>query len=306
MDHAVSAYSIRCHNKDAGRGNDESYHILNKLGAYDLFSLVESFALGRKGYRQIDKSKQVYKIKLKKVDKSKRVISGWIEYGHYGMESNIINITNNETEFEKKTENADILRYFFLFWIPKNARDGVALFHTIRSDGVKSIFHKEFGEYLNNYITRSIQMNSLSFDKVLQEWANADTKEIVALRLNTPSDIADIPGKLGNIHTSFSIKPQKNNTLGKFGRFLKGGSSEANLVEELDAISSDVKVVLSLDGRIRSFRIGKKSRRGSTEVVVPEEVVLNGGIPEYESMYTWAMSVLDDFRTRVYPDAEAI
>ncbi|MEL3921993.1 hypothetical protein V1481_01360 [Aeromonas enteropelogenes] len=300
MDHAVSAYSIRCHNKDAGRGKEDSYHYLDRIGGYDLFAMMQSFLEGKKEYVRFDNSKQVYKIKTKTIDNSKRIISGWIEYGHYGMESNIINITNNKTEFEKKTDNADIARYFFLFWIPKKARDGIAIFHTIRGDGVKSLFHKEFGGYLNLYSERSLQMNSMSFDKVLQEWANAETKEIVALRLKTPNDIADIPGNLGNIHTNFSIKPQKNNSLGLFRNFLKKNTPEANLVEELDNISDDVKVVLNLDGRVRSFRIGKKNRRGNTEVVVSEDVDLIGGVPEFKSMYNWVLTVLEDFKKKLY------
>ncbi|WP_148265880.1 hypothetical protein [Oceanimonas sp. GK1] len=306
--HAVTAYSIRCHNSDAGRKNkgENSYHYLNKIGGYDLFNLLNSFIGGAKEYVTIKETKQVYKFEPKISDAKKRIVSGWLEYGHYGIESDIINIRNNETEFEKKTDNADMTKYFYLFWVPANSRDGVALFHTVRSDGTKSVFQKQFRPYLERYTRRSLQLNPLSFDSILQEWANAETKEIVAMRLKTPNDIADIPFLSGDIHTNFTIKPHKNKSLGPFRNLLKPGTPEAKLVEELDEIGDDVKVLLQLGDRQRSFRIGKKSRRGNTEVVVPDTVELIGGVPEFNSMYNWTVSVLDDFRTRLYPNVEGL
>ncbi len=54
-----------------------------------------------------------------------------MHYGKYGLRSEIININSNEKEFDKKTQNADMSKFFFLLWIPYDT-DGIALFHTIK------------------------------------------------------------------------------------------------------------------------------------------------------------------------------
>ncbi|MGY4043342.1 hypothetical protein [Aeromonas hydrophila] len=301
MEHAVSAYAVRVFNKEVSRRADDRYHLLNKIGAYDLLELIHVFCTGRKDYTTIADSKQAYRIIIKNHDPAKRMISGWIEYGHFGMQSNIVDIVNKKVDYTKKPTNADMGLYYFLLWIPQNAAHGIAIFHTIRGDGVKTLFQKEFCDYIKTYVDRTLQMNNLTFDRVLQSWANADTKEIVALRLKDYSDIADVPVALGNVHASLSIKPQRKGKLSKLGAYLKKGSTEAILVEQLDDVCDDIKILVEMNGRKKTFRIGKKKRKGNSEIEIPDdEVNFRAGVPEFSSLNKWSLGLLNDFKDELY------
>lgn len=302
MEHALSSYTIRCHNSDSRRGTEDSYHHLDKIGSYDLFELFKAFAQARNNYKIVDggKLKQVYKFAELKFNPKNRVITGWIEYGHYGIKSSIINITNNETEFQKKPDNADMLKYFFLFWVPK-AKEGIALFHTIKSEGAKSVFQGEFSKYLNRYISRNIQYLPLAYDKAVQEWSNAEIKEIRAVRLKSSSDMADIPLSFANSHADYVIRPQKNSKLPRFSSILDKQSKEAKLIYELESKCEDVKVSLQINGKTRTFRVGNKSKTTLCEVVFPDTVKIIDGNPDLQSVYDWSIQILDEYKMKLYP-----
>lgn len=301
MDHALSSYSIRCLNPDDKNGKKQNQHKLDSIVGRDLYVLLQSFMESRREFKTIESKKQVYKFDDLAFNKVERIISGWMQYGKYGIRSEIINIQNNKKEFDKKTQNADMSRYYFMLWIPKET-DGIALFHTIKKDGIKSIFHSEFQEYFTRLTNgRTLQINSLTYEKALQEWADANVTEIKAVRFKGQTDIGDIPSSFGGYHIDYVIKPQKNSRLGKLKKLLIENSDESSIIEELDELSGDIVVSLELDGNNRKLRIGRNSRKALCEIILPDNIELIDGAPTLSTLNAFAGDVLLEFVDKLYP-----
>jgi len=301
MDHALSSYSIRCLNPDDKNGKKQNQHKLDSIVGRDLYALLQSFMESRREFKTIESKKQVYKFDDLAFNKDERIISGWMQYGKYGIRSEIINIQNNKKEFDKKTQNADMSKYYFMLWIPKET-DGIALFHTIKKDGIKSIFHSEFQEYFTRLTNgRTLQINSLTYEKALQEWADANVTEIKAVRFKGQTDIGDIPSSFGGYHIDYVIKPQKNSRLGKLKKLLIENSDESAIIEELDELSGDIVVSLELDGNNRKLRIGRNSRKALCEIILPDNIELVDGAPTLSTLNAFAGGVLLEFVDKLYP-----
>lgn len=301
MDHALSSYSLRCLNPEDKNGRKQNLHKLNSICGRDLYDLLTAFMNARLKFTRVEAKKQVYKFDALEFDKKNRIISGWMHYGKYGLRSEIININSNEKEFDKKTQNADMSKFFFLLWIPYDT-DGIALFHTIKKDGVKSIFHSEFQEYFSRIVLgRTLQINSLTYEKALQEWANANITEIKAVRFKGQTDIADIPSSFGGHHIDYVIRPQKNSRLGKLKSILSKSSDEAALVEELDELSGDIVVSLELDGNNRKLRIGRNSRKALCEIILSDDVELVDGNPTLVALKKFSRGILLEFIDKLHP-----
>lgn len=302
MDHALSSYSIRCLNPDDKDGRKRNNHRLDNICERDLYALLTSFIQSRVEFKKVESKKQVYKFDEVHFDKVNRVISGWMHYGKYGVRSEIININSNKKEFDKQTQNADMSKFFFQFWIPFGT-DGISLFHTIKKDGVKSIFHSEFQEYFTRVIPgRVLQLNSLTYEKALQKWVNASITEIKALRFKGHTDIADVPTSFGGHHIDYVIRPHKNSRLGKLSSILSESTDEAALVEELDELSDDIVVSLELDGiKKKKLRIGRNSRKALCEIVLTEDVELIDGMPTLSSLRKFSNGILLEFIDKLHP-----
>lgn len=299
MDHAICLYTIRCYNPDSEKKSNSRYHFLNSIGSQDLFVMLREFIKNKTDFIKLDEKKQAYRFGGVSIDEGNRIISGWMHYGYYGIESDIVNLENNQVEFEKKENNADIGKHFFMFWIPKS-ETGIAIFHTVRSDGIKSVFQKEFSPYMQRYIPRTLQIMPLSNEKALQEWSNATAKTITAVRLSRNTDLANIPTSIGDVHTSYVIKPRKKSGLGKLKNFVTIGSPENNLIQELDQQSDDVRVVVQMGDKHRTFKLGSRYRHSLCEIELPDTIKMVGGSPELSSIRAWVMEVLSEYKEKIY------
>lgn len=166
--HSLSPYSFRCYNGDLEGKRDQRYSHLDKIGQYDLFSLIEMFIEKRSGeYNIIEDSRQVYRFSDMKLDKKKREIYCWFNVGNYGMKTDIIDIKTGKVSYEKAEDNAEIIKHYVHFCIPKGVNEGMAFLHAYRGNGIKTLFHTIFSVFFTNTTRLNLQMNPLAYDKAI-------------------------------------------------------------------------------------------------------------------------------------------
>src|SRR5690606_22671267 len=99
-----------------------------------------------------------------------RIAYGWLELGSYGIRSDIIDVNTGKVDFRKAQNNAEIIRHFSYFFIPVGFNEGLALLHSFRGNGVKTVFLDQFGQYFSTKTQLNLQMNPLSYEKALEQW----------------------------------------------------------------------------------------------------------------------------------------
>lgn len=299
--HALAPYSLRCYDKNISRRNEDRYHRLDRMGQYDVFELVLGFLNAHKRYNIVEDTKQVYRFSKINADGNNRIITCWMHSGYYGMKSDIVNIENDAVEFEKTEKHVDVTKYFISFWLPKNVTEGVALMHTVRSDGVKTLFQKEFQPYFSRYVPdRTLQVNVLAYDKALQKWANADTKELTVERFAGYEDIADKLAGIKAHDLEFKIKAKRKNSMGRFFDFFSDKGEHYQLVQSIGELGTSVKAVVLMDGKTRTFRIGPNSRQSLCEIEMPDTVEIEAGVPTYDSIKEWSTDILREYCQYMY------
>ncbi|MCG9680481.1 hypothetical protein [Vibrio sp. Isolate24] len=300
--HALTPYCFRVYNKSLEGDRDKRYSRLDQIsGKFDLLDMLEKFMKAKSDkYRLSEESQQVYCFGDIKIDKGKREVWGWFNVGVYGIKTEIINIKTQEVDFEKAKENAEIIKHYVHFRIPKTANEAMAFLHTYRGNGVKTLFYKLFGEHFREQTKLVLQMNPLAYDKAMDAWLDAPAKEIKLTKFVGVDDVADKLNKLGHHEQELVIKPPRKGQLGRLRDYLKKGNKHHAAVVELSGFGNQVKTVVEMNGKKRTFNVGHSSANALCEIELDEKVIMDEGVPTLKSMNRWVKEIANEYAKTMY------
>lgn len=301
--HSVAPYLFRCYNKELDGRQDQRYSTLDHIGQHDLFDLLKNFIIANSGaYRVVEDSKQVFQFSDLDFDENTREISAWFNVGHYGIKTDIINIETGQVDFEKAQNNAEIIKHFVHFFIPRGFNEAIAFMHAYRGIGVKTLFHNLFSNYFANATNLVIQVNPLSYDNAVNAWLDATAKEIRITKFVGLDDIADQVRELGHSEQELVIKPPRNQGLGKLRDYLTAGSDRLQAIEFMGEYGSQIKTVVEMNKKQKTFNIGRNVSTPLCEIEIDEEdIVMTEGVPEFNSIRRWVREIVNDYARTMYP-----
>ncbi|MCW8093204.1 hypothetical protein [Alteromonas sp. ASW11-130] len=300
--HSVAPYLMRCYNKSLEGKQDQRYHTLDKIGQHDLFYLLNDFiSRNSNDYKIVEETKQVYQFSDLVIDETTREISAWFNVGSYGIKSDIINIETGSVDFEKAQNNAEIIKHFVYFFVPKGFNESIAFMHAYRGIGVKTLFLKLFGDFFQTATNLVIQMNPLSYDNAVKAWLDATAKEVRLTKFVGVNDIADEVKMLGHHEQELVIKPPRNNGLGKLRDYLDRNSDHFKAVEIIGEYGAQIKTVVEMNGKQKTFNIGRNVSTPLCEIEVGEEVNLIDGVPDFKSIQKWIREIVNEYAATMYP-----
>lgn len=305
--HSVTPYSFRIYNPHApGSKREDKYVVLNKIGNNDLLEILAEFIdINSKKLVDISKSKHTFLFTDIDIDKKNRTICGNMRSGHYGIGTDIVDTTTGIQEFKKAVRHAELVPYYFQLSIPSDGNEGVALFHSYRGNGTKTLFFDSFSEYFQGKHQFSFQMNPLSYEKAFKEWLSANTKEIRLTRFDTGNDLADRVKGLGHVEAELKLKPKRRSTLGKLQDFFQPDTEQSKLIEVLTPTCKEIKTVVEMNGRKRTITVGSGANQSLCQIDVPDVVTLLDGLPTFPSMQKWCIELSKEFLASIYPDMKA-
>jgi hypothetical protein len=300
--HSVAPYLFRCYNKELNGRQDQRYSTLDNIGQYDLFQLLLNFINANTGaYKVVEDSKQVYQFSDLEYDENTREISGWFNVGNYGTKNDIINIDTGHIDFEKAQNNAEIIKHFVHFFVPRGFNEAIAFMHAYRGIGIKTLFHTLFSNYFQGITNLVIQMNPLSYDNALNAWLDATAKEIRLTKFVGVNDIADQVRMLGHNEQELVIKPPRNNGLGKLRDYVTPGSERLRAIEIIGEYGEQIKTVVEINNKQKTFRIGRNVSTPLCEIELDDDVVLDEGVPNFNSIRQWTREIVNEYAITMYP-----
>lgn len=303
--HSISPYTIRCFNPHVkGPNREDHYSPLGSVGQYDTYNLLKEFIEHRVGkYEIIEGTKQIYRFHNFKFDDEKRQFHGFMQAGSYGLKTNIININTGEVDFEKAQHNAEMMNHYVRFFVPKDLNEGVVLLQNIKNIGVKTILYGIISDHFATVTKRVLQMNPLAYEKAFKEWQNAVAKEIKLTKFKGLANIEDQVEKLGHYEQELVIKASRKKNLGSLKDYFTPGSDQLAAVEVLTPLCAEVKTVVEMGGRKRTFRIGANPSQQICEIELDEtEVPVDAGIPSTQHLAKWCRGLLQEFVRVLYPN----
>ncbi|NNP75529.1 hypothetical protein A7P54_03730 [Acinetobacter sp. Ac_3412] len=300
--HSLAPYTIRSYEPNYFKLKKQ-YPPLDKiLGRFDLYILFKDF-LNEQGtdFHLNEPEKKIFRFLDLKFNDETRIIQGYLEQGHYGLKADIINIELGTVDYEKTEKNAELIKYYFYLKIPVTYNEGLALFQVYKNVSAKTLI---FNILLDKYKLKTdlnLQFNSLSDLKSLEKWKDAQVKEIKLTKFNPIQDRAQKLMNLGHkeIDSNLSIRPKTGN-FGPLRSFYKTDSDQFKAVEVWEEQCAQVKTVVNLNGKNRTFTVGKSKTLGLCEIEAPDNLEIDGGLPTNSALELWFDQTDKDLSKELY------
>lgn len=300
--HAVAPYLFRCFNRELEGKIEERYSTLDNLGDKDLFFILRDFLQANTGaYKIVEDSKQVYQFNDLKINEERREIYGWFNVGAYGIKTDIINISTGDVDFEKAKNNAEIIKHYVHYFIPRGFNEAMAFMHSYRGEGVKTLFYNLFSQYFRDLTGLVIQMNPLAYDNAVNAWLDATAKEVKLTKFVGLNDIADQVRLLGHGEQELIIKPPRRGSMGRLRDYLNPDSPHRQAVEIMGEFGAQVKTVVEMNGKRRTFNVGRNRTSALCEIELDEEIVGDDGVPDFLKINTWVREIVGEYAKVMYP-----
>lgn len=302
--HAISPYSLRIYNPhSAEKKLEDRYSKLDKVGGHDGFDVLKKYVEGlNEDFVIVEASKQVYRFKGMVVKPAKRQVTGWFEVGSYGVKNDIIDINTGLVDYKKTQEKAEIIRHYIRFFMPVGFNEGIALLHSYKGGGIKTLLHDLLRVHFQKVTGLNLQMNPLAYKKAFLAWEEASAKELKLTKFEGMDDLTDQLRRLGHKEQQLIIKPPSRSSLGKFKEYLDPNSEQYSVVEFMSTMCAQVKVVVELNGKRRTFAIGRPADEQVCEIVFDEsDMDFVAGNPVASALNKWCTKVLQDLVDGVYP-----
>jgi hypothetical protein len=282
--YSLSTYTIRIY--DSG-GN--TLQADNFSGHNNLLLLLESYLRSLKeGYYQ--NKRDAYVLHVRDLEKVGRLLHGRMEKGGYGIESEIFNTRSKKVSYQRIRTDAELLPYYFLFAVPKGARDAIAIFQMSSGTGIQADFEELFREFFEeNFPSLRISIDRLVLRKYAQQLLRRGRiTQVRLVKHGVPHDLADMV-RMGLIEADGEMEYRVRAKRGK--AFNVEGRIEQVLDETRDVKDflptgildyDDVKIQLEADGKQRVVNLGHLQRtRAPSEYDITGELEGQDRNPDY-------------------------
>ena len=167
----------------------------------------------------------------------------------------------------------------------------------------KTIIFNILNKYYKEKSGLVLQFKPLTDDKSFDEWKKkAQVKEIKLTKFTGIDDKAQRISNLGhreNIETVLIVKPKKGN-FGLLKKFLTQDTDQFKAVEVWEEECQQVKTVVSLNGKNRTFTVGRNQTTALCEIEAPDYIEVQGGLPTPESLNRWFEEIDQEFTRSLY------
>jgi len=266
----------------------------------DPYVFMKEFVKNNQEIRDREDLQRSWFLDAKPVDGA-RDIKGYIKYGTYGFESNLIDRKSKKSNYKRKSSDLEEIPLYFQFWVPDAGPCGFAVFQSFQG---RSCVTLVIGAITEQFKAKH-KGYALSFKKIMPEDVkgsslySAPVKQVRLVKKSMPRDKAD--KYLKNIEAEevdfeISLKAKRKRNLGNILSLRKGADQTSSSFLVYDGIKFDEAIAeVSVGGRRRTVGImGYNSDAGTVEI---SDSVSWGpdGHPTFQSVSREADTILQDF-----------
>ena len=220
-------------------------------------------------------------------------ISGIIESGAYGTEESIIDHKTGDERYRKKKDDAQMIPFYFCFYIPNHSTQGFLVLERIGSNGIftmlRDAISHEVGKLLMEkhtlkiepFIVKSVFENNLELisspSKVFLKGVKSS-----AFAAGLPVQCM-ISNNFINAEIVLSIKDHRFNWIEEtFNSLINRGNKETLVVDNIEC--QDVAFQVTIDGRQRKISICDMRNLGTSIDISKEVRFGSDGYPQFDGL----------------------
>lgn len=246
-----------------------------------------------------------------------RTISGIVETGEYGYESDIINKETGKQTHKRTRNEASMLPFYFIIQVHRNFKKGILILQRFKQFGVYSIFsttlRKEFQNQNEDYL---LSFNPLVSKELVDKFIDGGIVSRISFKnLNGASQLSSyyddgIDFDESDLYTEFNIiakRGKKLPFLGKIKKFRSGNIDIGNLVSINDFEYNTVSVTITLNGHRRTMDLSALNKLGAFYDIT-NEINFNevSGHPDFDLVAKQAKEILEDIKVTIFPHINSV
>jgi hypothetical protein len=303
---SLAAYSVKAYNP-----NDRDYETLSDLDGEgtDVFDFVHDVLSGIKA-QTLDQKELQQAFSVPKLDKKDRTLSGMVETGQYGYESDFINVKTGKNVFKRKKEDAEMLPFYFYFGIPEGVEAGILILQRTSNFGIRKVLHWVLNiAFEEKHPEYKLRFRPLVAETEVDRFITGKIQQIHFIRKSIPADLADAYDKgHGEVRGTVELvmRASKMSVLpmnGLLTRIFKRRGGNVGGVFELDDDEfayDNVKAEVKLGRATRTINAAHPGRIRSYYDVSDAVEIGPSGLPRYNSIQEQADKLAAQLRIELY------
>jgi hypothetical protein len=257
----------------------------------EFLQVLEEYFSDLKNNMYLDNDKG-FLLQVEKLERSRRSISGFLKVGEYGIESELINKDSKVLSYERLWSDAEMLPYYFLIHVPKDANEVIAIFQKTGASSVKDKFDYHFGAYFTRrFPNYHIHINKLIPSHLTNQLLdNGRVMKIRFVKFGIPRDITDAVN-LGHEENEGIAEIQitakrggEFNIIDRIKNTMEGKRDIKSFVELKSFEYNDVKIQVNVNGKYRTISLLNQDNIRAEYDISKDVETDPGGNPVYESI----------------------
>ena len=288
---------------------DNGKDLLVQLKEYFSTLMVETFTDAQTETINDEEENKISRI-LKKNDgtfelytfKGSRYISGLIESGEFGTEENIINSNTGELKYRKKSVDAQMIPFFFMFNIPEHSKFGYLIIERIGNLGIYSTLVKSIQKFIGPTLEDNVVLKIEPFfvQEVLDRNLNvvSEAKKVILkgihIRDLNLSKITENLVEDNDTQTDLVYRAARNCSIQirKWLDKLNSSKNKQGLYTFKEVEYADVAFELKMGGKVKTVSIAKINNLGTNVEITDSVQIATNGYPTYQSLLAEAQKIL--------------
>lgn len=231
-----------------------------------------------------------------------RYISGLIESGEFGTEENIINSNTGELKYRKKSVDAQMIPFFFMFHIPEHSHFGYLIIERIGNLGIYSTLVKSIQKFIGPSLEDNVVLKIDPFfvQEVLDRNLNvvSEAKKVILKGIHIKDlNLSKITENLvedNDTQTDLVYRAARNCSIQirKWLDKLNSSKSKQGLYTFKEVEYADVAFELKMGGKVRTVSIARINNLGTNVEVTDSVEIAPNGYPTYPSLLVEAQKIL--------------
>ena len=302
---SLASYAIRVWNID----EREADPISSFSEGADLLDFLKAFFAGLKKKVAHDEDvRQVLRVKT--LNAVGREISGIIETGEYGSESELWDVKKESVAHSRTTTEADMLPFYFLADIPDGPDEGLLILERRGMSGIRQLlYHAVSAEFEKKFKEHRLRFDPLVQSKELEKYAKGKIESIRFVRFDIPKDISEafgaghkeVKGRVELVvHAQRGKSLPLNDTL---SRFLRGGKKVGELIalDETNFPYQNIKMRSRVGRSSRTIDLARqKHLRSYHDISDTVQFDPKSGNPQFDSIHGLATTLAGQLKNQMY------
>jgi hypothetical protein len=302
---SLASYAIRVWNIDERKADPVS----SFSDGADLLDFLNTFFDGLKTKVAHDENiKQVLRVKTPTV--VGRQISGIIETGEYGSESELWDVKKASVAHNRKATEADMLPFYFLADIPDGPDEGLLILERRGMSGIRQLLYRVVSaEFEKKFKDHRLRFDPLVQSKELAKYAKGKIESIRFVRFDIPKDISEAFGaghKEVKGRVELVVHAQRGKSLplnDKLRKFLRGGTKVGELIalDETNFEYQNIKMRSRIGQSRRTIDLAReKHLRSYHDISDTVQFDPKSGNPRFDSIHELATTLAGQLKKQMY------